>query len=99
MYPLASIIEFILVGVGRMPANERAETLCMMFARLLPDMSEMDIAASRQQVISRFWTVPEIAEPVVDLLDGHLALRSLLRDGIDDDESNDWDEDQDDYEV
>ncbi len=78
MYPLNSIIEFLLSGVSRIPTDERGDALCSMFAGLLPEMSESDIAAARVQVVARFWNAPEIVDPVVDLIDGHIALRSIL---------------------
>ena len=94
MYPLKSIVDFMLTGVSRIPAEERIDALCSMFAGLLPDMTAADIAAARQQVVVRFWNTPEVASPVLDLIDGHVALRGLLQ-GItledDEDESTDYD--------
>ncbi len=78
MYPLKSIIDFLLAGVGRIPDDERVDALLAMFAGLLPGMSPAEIIIAREQVIVRFWTEPGTAESVVDLMDGHLALRSLL---------------------
>jgi hypothetical protein len=78
MYPLKSIVDFLLAGVSRIAADERPDAVCSMFAGLLPGMSEEEIAVARAQVITRFWTTPEVAEPVVDLIDGHLALRTIF---------------------
>lgn len=64
-------------GVTRIPPPERVEALCSIFAGLLPEMSENEAMTAREQVIARFWAAPEVADPVVDLIDGHLALRSL----------------------
>ncbi len=84
MYPLKSIVDYLLTGVSRIPAPERAEVLCSMFTGLLPGMSESEIADARQQVVARFWTEPDVASPVLDLIDGHLALRLLLNTNDDD---------------
>ena len=78
MYPLKTIIDFLLSGVGRIAANERADALCTLFAGLLPEMSEPEIATAREQVICRFWASPEVSDGVVDLIDGHVALRKIL---------------------
>lgn len=84
MYPLKSIVEFLLMGVSRIPGDEQSDALCAMFAGLLPDMSEEEIEAARQQVIVRFWASPETADPVIDLIDGHLALRGLFPESAND---------------
>lgn len=84
MYPMKSIIEFLLSGVSRIAADEQAGALCTMFAGLLPDMKEAEIAAAREQVITRFWSQPGIADDVLNLIDGHLALRLLLQPNPDD---------------
>lgn len=78
MSPLRSIIAFLLAGVSRIPEETRIEALLAMFAGVLPDMSLEDIALAREQVITRFWTAPDIADPILDLIDGHIALRSLI---------------------
>ena len=78
MYPLKSIVEFLLSGISRVPSDERADALCSMFAGLLPGMSEHEIAVAREQVVTRLWASPETSDPVVDLIDGHLALRTLF---------------------
>lgn len=78
MYPLKTVIEFLLTGVTRIPAPERLEALLSLFGGLLPNMSPEEIDGARQQVIARFWTTPEVADALVDLMEGHLALRALL---------------------
>lgn len=78
MYPLKSIVEFLITGVSRIPSDERADALCAIFAGLLPDMSEAEIDAARLQVVARFWAEPETADPVINLIDGHLALRTIF---------------------
>lgn len=78
MYPLKSIVDFLLSGISRVPTDERADALCSMFAGLLPGMSEQEIAIAREQVVTRLWASPETSDPVVDLIDGHLALRTLF---------------------
>lgn len=83
MYPLKTVIEFLLAGVTRIPAHERLDALLSLFGGLLPNMSAEDIAVARQQVIARFWTTPEVADSLVDLMDGHLALRTLFANGAD----------------
>jgi hypothetical protein len=80
MYPLKSIVDFLLSGISRIPAEGRADALCSMFAGLLPDMCESDIAMAREQVIARFWDSPETADAVVNLIDGHMVLRMLFPD-------------------
>jgi len=77
MYPLQSIIEFMLTGVGRIPPAEQPDALCNIFAGLLPEMSEDDIATARLQVAARFWNAPEVCDSVLNLIDGHLAWRAL----------------------
>ena len=78
MEPLRSALEFLLSGVCRFPPEQRTEALCSIFAGLLPEMNETQAMAAREQVIARFWGTPEIADSVVDLIDGHLALRVLM---------------------
>jgi len=78
MYPVKTIVDFLLSGVSRIPRAERIDALCSMFAGLLPEMSEADIAIAREQVIARFWGDPDISDPVVDLIDGHVALRAIV---------------------
>ncbi len=78
MYPFKQIVQFLLSGVTRLPASERIETLCAIFAGMLPKMSEDDIAEVRSEVISRLWPLGDAVEPVLDLIDGHLALRELF---------------------
>lgn len=77
MEPLSSAVEFLLSGVSRIPPEQRTHAACSIFAGLLPEMTEEQAIAAREQVIARFWGAPEIADPVVDLIDGHLALRTL----------------------
>jgi len=77
MDPLISALEFLLSGVCRIPPEQRAQAACSILAGLLPEMTEAEAIAAREQVIARFWGSPEIADPVVDLIDGHLALRTL----------------------
>lgn len=93
MYPLKSILEFLLSGVSRIPADEQSDALCSMLAGLLPEMSEADVLAARQQVIVRLWGSPEVVETVVDLIDGHLALRGLIGDVMDEETGTGLDSD------
>jgi hypothetical protein len=78
MYPLKTILSFLISGVTRIAPDERADALCSMLAGLLPQMNEEDIVAARTQVIAQFWAAPEIADEVANLIDGHLALRAIL---------------------
>jgi hypothetical protein len=78
MYPLKTILSFLMSGVTRIAPEDRAAALCSMLAGLLPQMSEEDIAAARTQVIAQFWSCPEVADEAADLIDGHLALRAIL---------------------
>jgi hypothetical protein len=91
MYPLKSILEFLLSGVSRIPTDEQADALCSMLAGLLPEMSEADIIAARQQVIVRLWGSPEVIDTVIDLIDGHLALRGLFGEPMDEESETDPD--------
>lgn len=77
MKPLRTVIALLLSGVSRLQAEDQGDALCSMFAGLLPEMSESDIAEARTQVVSHFWTEPEVRGPVLDLIEGHLALRAL----------------------
>lgn len=92
MYPLKSILEFLLSGVSRIPTDEQADALCSMLAGLLPEMSEADIVSARQQVIVRLWGSPDVIETVVDLIDGHLALRGLMSEPLEEDTQIDFDD-------
>jgi len=78
MYPLPTILSFLLSGVNRIAPADRMEALCSMLGGLLPQMSEPEIAAARAQIIHQFWTTPQFAEEIVDVIDGHLALRAIL---------------------
>jgi len=78
MFPLQAIIDCLLAGVTRLAADQRAEVLCEMFASLLPQMTDEDVALAREQVINRLWPSIELADPLLNLIDGHLELRLLL---------------------
>jgi hypothetical protein len=78
MYPLQSIVDFLMNRVTRLPAPERTNALCGLLAGMLPQMDIPDVNLVREQVVVRFWTMPEIANPALDMIDGHLALRALL---------------------
>lgn len=78
MYPLKTIIDFLLAGVNRIPSDERTDALLTMFTGMLPNMTEEEVVAAREQVIARFWSNPDIADEVTDLLDGHLTLRHIF---------------------
>jgi hypothetical protein len=88
MYPLPTILSFLLSGVNRIAPADRKDALCSMLGGLLPQMSEAEIATARAQVIHQFWTTPQFAEEIVDVIDGHLALRAIFAtdDGDEDDE-------------
>lgn len=87
MYPLKSILEFLLSGVSRVHVDEQADALCSMLAGLLPEMTPEDIESARHQIASRFWATPTICDQALALIDGHLILRSLLPD-VDSDEGS-----------
>lgn len=78
MFPLQAIIDCLLTGVTRIATDQRATVLCEMFATLLPQMTDADVVAAREQVVNRLWPSIELAEPVLNLIDGHLELRLLL---------------------
>ena len=78
MFPLQTIIDCLLAGASRLAQEHRADVLCTMLAPLLPQMTDADVAAAREQVISRLWPSVELADPVLNLIDGHLELRVLL---------------------
>lgn len=78
MYPVKYILQLLLGGVERIPPGDRPDALCAMFAGLLPEMAEPDILEVRDEVIRRFWHLNPTVDPVINLIDGHLMLRSLL---------------------
>lgn len=78
MFPLPTIIDCLLTGASRIATEQRAEVLCAMLAALLPQMTDIDVAIAREHVISRLWPTVELAEPLLNLIDGHLELRTLL---------------------
>ena len=92
MFPLQTIIDCLLVGATRISAEQRAEVLCTMLAPLLPQMTDADVAAAREQVISRLWPSVELAEPVLNLIDGHVELRTLLHTLTNEDRAENYDE-------
>lgn len=57
---------------------QRAEVLCAMLAALLPQMTDAEVAATREQVVNRLWPWVDVADPLLHLIDGHLELRTLL---------------------
>jgi hypothetical protein len=97
MYPLETILSFLLSGVTRIAPDERSDAVCSMLGGLLPEMTAGDIAAARAQVLAQFAMNRELAEEITDMIDGHLALRSILAAPEDDNPmrfGGDWD-----YEV
>jgi hypothetical protein len=76
--PHKTIVEFLLSGVTRMHPRERTEAFSAMLAGLLPEMSRDDIAEVRQQVEARCWITPGMTETMLELIDGHLALREIM---------------------
>jgi hypothetical protein len=77
MYPLKSILELLLADIAQLAPDDRGETLCTTFARFLPQLSEPELRCLRQAV-SRYWHLGAAVEALVDLIDGHLALRHLF---------------------
>jgi hypothetical protein len=77
MYPLKSILEVLLADIAQLPPGDRGESLCAMFARFLPQLSEPELRCVRGEV-SRYWHLGAAVEALVDLIDGHLALRHLF---------------------
>lgn len=77
MYPIKSILELLLADISELPPGDRGETLCETFARFLPQLSELELRAVRTE-IARYWHLGAAVEALVDLIDGHLALRVLL---------------------
>jgi hypothetical protein len=78
MFALQTIIDCLLAGASRISADQRADVLCTMFAALLPQMTDTDVVMAREQVVSRLWPSVELAEPLLNLIDGHVELRMLL---------------------
>ena len=79
MYPLKSILELLLADIAQLPPGDRGEALCATFARFLPQLSEPELKSVRAEV-SRYWHLGAAVEALVDLLDGHMALRHLFSD-------------------
>jgi hypothetical protein len=77
MYPLKSILELLIADIAQLPPGDRGESLCDTFARFLPQLSEPELKCVRAEV-SRYWHLGAAVEALVDLIDGHLALRLLL---------------------
>jgi hypothetical protein len=77
MYPLKSILELLLADISQLPPDDRGESLCETFARFLPQLSETDLRSVRNEV-ARYWHLGAAVEALVDLIEGHLALRILL---------------------
>lgn len=78
MFTLQTVIDCLLMGAMRISVEQRADVLCAMLAALLPQMTDGDVAAVREQLISRLWPSIELADPLLNLIDGHLELRVLL---------------------
>jgi hypothetical protein len=78
MFPLQIIIDCLLTGATRLPMDQRTEVLCTMFAALLPQMTDADVAATREQVVNRLWPWVDVVDPLLHLIDGHVELRTLL---------------------
>jgi hypothetical protein len=92
MFPLQTIIDCLLVGASRISSDQRADVLCTMLAPLLPQMTDGDVAAAREQVINRLWPSIELADPVLNLIDGHVELRALLHTLANEDLEENYDE-------
>jgi hypothetical protein len=78
MYPLETILSFLLSGVTRIAPDERLDAICSMLGGLLPQMTAGDIAAARAQVLTQFGADRDLTEEILNLIDGHLALRAIF---------------------
>jgi hypothetical protein len=78
MYPLDTILALLFSGTNRLPVAHRLDALCAMLGALLPQMNPGEIAATRARVISCFGSGTDLRDQLMDLIDGHLALRSIL---------------------
>lgn len=78
MYPLETILSFLLSGVTRIAPDERLDAICAMLGGLLPQMTAGDIAAARAHVMAQFGADRALTEEIIDVIDGHLALRTIL---------------------
>jgi hypothetical protein len=92
MFALQTIIDCLLTGASRIPSEQRVDVLCAMFAALLPQMTDADVAIAREQVISRLWPTVDLADPLLHLIDGHLELRTLLHTLADEDVTENYGE-------
>ena len=82
MGPYKTIVEFLLAGALRIHPSERVDMICSVFAGMLVEMLPPEILELRRQVEVYREIVPEITQGIVDLIDGHLALREILSDAV-----------------
>ena len=82
MGPYHTIVEFLLVGARRIHPSDRGEMICSVFARMLVEMLPYEIVELRRQVVEYGDIAPELTPDLVDLIDGHVALREILSDAV-----------------
>ncbi len=86
-----TIVEFLLAGAFRIHPSERVDMICSVVAGMLVEMVPDEIVELRRDVLAYHEIVPELTEALVDLIDGHVALREILSDAVDEpSESADW---------
>lgn len=91
MGPYFTIVEFLLVGARRIHPSERVEMVCSVFAGMLVEMLPREILELRRQVVEFSAIAPELTPDLVDLIDGHLALREILSDAVEEpSKSTEW---------
>jgi hypothetical protein len=83
MRPYQTIVEFLLAGAIRIHPSERVDMVCSVFAGMLAEMVPHEIVELRWQVQAYSEIIPELTESIVDLIDGHIALREILSDAVD----------------
>jgi hypothetical protein len=79
MNALNSMIDALIGGVGRLPEEQRADAFCAILSEMTAAMTDYDVASVRALLLARHGQAPDMIEPALDLLDGHLALRALER--------------------
>jgi len=91
MGPYQTIVEFLLTGAFRIHPSERVDMVCSVFAGMLVEMVPDEIVELRRQVEEYREILPELTAGIVDLIDGHLALREILSDAVEEpSKSIDW---------
>lgn len=71
-------LEDLLHGIENFPAEKRVQALETCLASALNLMDRQSILAVRNQISVRLPNGPE-RRSVIDLIDGHLALRNIVR--------------------